>query len=220
MAIRAPRALEDQSPARVDQVLQTGKHQIEPFSLMSSKDERKGRTAGSWGGTQVSPAWLGPVHFKPGCSGSGCRGWSLTPQLGEFLSWAGGRAPTSLTFRNGSSGESWHWAAGHPTMAPLTDPRGSRTKEACARPPPSSASQLPAARAPAEVCTENTLREMQGQGQGHTARVQSRPGQNPALPEHETPRAGVPSLLVATGLGPGAAWAGHTLHGAGPGPPA
>lgn len=99
-------------------------------------------------------------------------------------------------------------------MAPLTDPRSSRTKEACARPPLSSASQLAAAQAPAEVCAENTLREMQGQGQGHTERAQRRPGQDPALPEHETPRARVP-----TGLGPGAAWAGHTLRGAGLGLP-
>lgn len=64
---------------------------------MSSKDERTGEDGWFSGGTQVSPAWLGPAHFKPGCSGSSCRGWLLTPAtLGEFLSL--GRRDTNLPY--------------------------------------------------------------------------------------------------------------------------
>lgn len=207
----------------MDQVLQTGKHQIEPFSLMSSEDERTGEDSWFSGGHRcprpgLSLAWACALQdrlfwlwLQRLVADTPCHSVSSCP-------WGRG-TPTSLTFRNGSSRVGWHWAGVHPTMTPPTDPRSSRAKEAHAR-PPLSPSQLTAAPALAEVCAENTLREMQGQGQGHTARVQRRPGQNPALPEHETPRARVPSLLVATGLGPGAAGAGHALHGAGPGPPA
>lgn len=82
----------------------------------------QGRTAGSQGDTGVPGlAWACALQarllwlwLQRLVADTPCHSVSSCP-------WGGGGAPTSLTFRNGSSRVGWHWAGGHPTMAPLTD---------------------------------------------------------------------------------------------------